>query len=98
VSTANALKALYPQPIGGKEIAVGNDFVLLADALVAIKAELKTCKGKEDELKNRILAMFGDAEVARMPDGRVATHKLQQRKGYTVEDTSFTVLRMPKPR
>ncbi len=59
------------------------------------KMETATKESRE-EVKRKILDSLGDAEGARLPDGRVLTYLKQQRKAYTVKATEFRKLSITK--
>lgn len=59
-----------------------------------LKAEAKDLKKKIDNVDSRLILELGDAEAGNLPDGRQVTYFEQPRKGYTVDDTSFRVLRV----
>lgn len=52
----------------------------------------KSCEAAQAKL----LLLLGDAEAATLPDGRRLEYLTQKRKGYTVMDSEFRVLRIKK--
>lgn len=96
-ATAAALKRIYPEAKAEKTVdlpAWANDdarrYPEILDAERALRAEKKA-------IRNRFLAAIGDAEYGRVPEsGRIWSAKTIQRRGYTVEPTSYRDLRPTK--
>lgn len=62
----------------------------------AAKAEKSLAEKRADAAQAALLLLLADAEGASLPDGRLLTHCEQFRRGYTVQDTSYRVLRIKK--
>lgn len=60
------------------------------------KAEKSAAEKRADAAQASLLLLLGDAEGAALPDGRLLTYCEQHRKGYTVQDASYRVLRIKK--
>ena len=50
------------------------------------------------EAENKLAAAFGSATFGILPDGQLLSYKTQDRAGFTVEPTSFRVLRKVNPK
>jgi putative phage-type endonuclease len=61
--------------------------------LIYVRERKKLIVAEEEALKAEITAKMGPHEVAYIGEGRVLTNKTQHRKGYTVEPSSFRVIR-----
>ena len=92
-SCRDVLKRLYPKEAPGKVIALGGDAVTWDRKRLDAKAQLEVAKAAEREADNWLIAALGDAEAAILPDGTRLTYKAQTRKSYTVNETTFRVLR-----
>ena len=58
---------------------------------------LKSSAEKSHEAAQaKLLLLLGDSEAANLPDGRRIEYMEQTRKGYTVQDSTFRVLRIKK--
>ena len=68
----------------------------LIGELKAAKEVLKHAKKDADKAQALLLAALDGAEEGYTPEGSRVTNFLQQRKGYTTEDTEFAVIRFPK--
>jgi predicted phage-related endonuclease len=87
---ADAIKALYPQAVPGREIDLRGDNRMrqLLDERERLKEEVRALEAIEAEIKAKI----GDAEIA-IINGWHLTYKSSNRKGYTVEPTTVRTLR-----
>jgi predicted phage-related endonuclease len=77
----------------GKEIELVDGLGYL-QALERAQANAKAADEQVDEAKRQILQALGDAEVAKLPDGRCFTNFLQQRAEFVSKPISFRVLRV----
>lgn len=88
------IKAMYPEDSGETIDLTGDNRM---PELLDLRERLSKQKnGAEKDLKAvtaEIAAKMGDATFAIVPGWKKITFKKQTRKGYTVEDTSFRVLR-----
>ncbi|MDH4172130.1 MAG: YqaJ viral recombinase family protein [Betaproteobacteria bacterium] len=62
------------------------------------KAERLRIATLEDGLKNHIVHLMGNTEIALLSDGRKWQRKLVARAGYTVDSTEYIETRLVKPR
>ena len=77
----------------GKQVAVPGDLIEQAKAARKAVAEAITAK---EQAEGKLLAALGDAEVGLGGEVGNCTYNEQHRKGYTVSDTSYRVLRFQK--
>jgi len=87
----NVLKKLRRDP--GRTVEIDQELV---ERWQEAKERAKEAQRQADELQAAVIAALGDAEAGELPDGRLVTYYEQFRKGYTVEDTTFRVLRVKK--
>lgn len=94
-TTAAALAAMFPEATPQKEIDFGqrNDFVEQWGALKQARLDKRAAEAKERAAANWVLSQVGDAELIKYAGKIVGTCKTQNRKGYTVEATSFRTIR-----
>ncbi len=62
----------------------------------AAKISASAADARVDKAQATVLSRLGDAEAARLPDGRLLTYMQQTRKGYTVPASTYRVLRVKK--
>jgi len=93
-ATKEALAALHPDD-DGSVIDLSGHAALFTDYDDA-KAKEKEGKDTAAGLKNKIAALFGDASMASLADGRAYTYKRQDKDSYTVKASSTRVLRRKK--
>lgn len=91
--TAAVLSRLHPDD-NGETIELPDDVDTLLNVLAEVKQSEKTVKKAKAELENRLRAALGDNTYGQLPSGRVVSWKTQDRKGFTVEPTSYRVLRV----
>lgn len=84
-------KRIRKQPNKTVSISAG-----LIAAYEETQAFVKEAKEKKERAQAAILAALDGAEEGIADNGRRVTNFTQKRKGYTVEDTEFAVLRFPK--
>lgn len=94
-TTGDAIAAMYPEAVPQKEIDFSqrNDFVEHWGNLKQARLEMKAAKAKEQAAANWVLSQVGDAELIRYAGKIVGTCKTVNRKGYTVEATSYRTLK-----
>jgi len=82
----------------GTEIDLSNDnhLPILIDERDRLKSEIKTSEDRCKEIETEFKAKLGTHATAILSDRRRVSWKTQHRKGYTVEPTSFRVLRFAK--
>lgn len=95
-SAKRALSALYPD---------GNGMVVLpasardaADELENLKAQRAQIGKQIDLIESTIKAAIGESETGFLTDGRSFSWKLQHRRAFTTEASSFRVLRLHQPK
>lgn len=91
-----ALAALYPT--GSGVVVMPRDAIDFADRLESLKADRKRLGDEIDMIENTVRASLGEAEVGALLDGRSFSWKLQNRKEFLVEASSFRVLRLHQPK
>lgn len=90
------LKRLKREPESMVELP--EDAIELVDCREASKQQEKAAKARIDEVTRELVAMLGDAEAGRLPDGRLVTYRQRTRREYTVKASTFPVLRITKPK
>lgn len=90
-----SVKALYNSE-SGETVMLSDEELSLVYGWEAAKHNArdasKTAKNIEAELRHKV----GNATFASLPDGRFLTLKTTERKGYTVQPTSYRTLRVTK--
>lgn len=94
-SSAEAIRRLFPED-NGEMIDLPTTFDELVAKLDRIKAREKKLEEMRGELENRLMLAMGEASYGLLTDGRCVSLKLQERRGYYVQPTSFRVLRFLK--
>lgn len=94
-ATTEALKLRYALPDPGKAVDLPEDILELVDQRKGLKAIEKQTKEDLALVENTIKGMLGDAEFGMVNGIEVVTWKLQTRKGYEVQPTSFRKLHVP---
>jgi putative phage-type endonuclease len=95
--TASAIKLRYPGEIEGKVVALPDDAAAWSDELERLAEERKTIEGREEELKNKLRAAIGDAEIGECPaGGPVWTFKKSAKAAHFVKESVSRVLRRKK--
>lgn len=93
------VRRLFPQDDGTEiDLSTDNAMPILLDEREVIKARLKADKDRCEAIETDIKGKLGTHTYGRLADGRLVSWKLQQRKAYTVSETSFRVLRVVKGR
>lgn len=94
-SSAEILKRLYPKETG-ESIALPGEANDKDQELLNVKAELKELEARKRGLENWFKEHIGDALFGICPDGTRYKWATTERKGYTVEPTSYRQLRRLK--
>jgi putative phage-type endonuclease len=79
-----------------KVVDLGDDLNVLLATRESLAAEAKAIKERQEECDKQLLLALGDAEVGMFADGTKVSYLEQHRKGYTVEPSSYRVLRIAK--
>lgn len=91
------LKSLFPQDNGLEiDLSQDNEMPALVDMLEANRKAKKLAEEDEKICKTAIAGKMGEAAIARIAGGRRISHKTTNRAGFTVEPTSFRVMRVMK--
>lgn len=90
--TEAALKEVLGR-MSGRTIELGADAVELDRQMVELDGQLERIESKRRELKNKLVAMIGDAAEAMLPGGVRYTYKEQNRKASVTKASSYRVLR-----
>lgn len=90
----DVVKRLRREP--NKVIEFDDTTTRLVAAWEAAKEMKRVSEKGVDDMQSQILLRLGDAEAARMSDGRMFTYMEQPRKGYTVADGTMRVARVRK--
>lgn len=91
------VKHLYPADDGTEiDLSTDNRALVAVDELTETQAALKRLNATETALKTELTGKMGDHTFARLADGRRLSWKQQQRKAYTVEASTYRVLRILK--
>jgi predicted phage-related endonuclease len=83
---------------GSGVVVLPHSAIDAADELETLKAKRKELDRSIDVIENTVRAALGDAETGAMTDGRSFSWKLQNRKSFVVEASSFRVLRLHQPK
>lgn len=94
-STSRAIAQLYPRG-NGEVVELDEQYCVWADKYLKANALLKRIEGVKEEAANNLKAAIGPNAAGLLPDGREITYYEQSRNGYTVQPSTFRVLRMPK--
>ena len=97
-SSKQALKWLYPDAAPGKFVNLDGSLIDLDRERCELKERIGEMTKRVEVIDQTIKSAIGDAEIGYLADGTVYTHKLQHRKGFTVEPSSFRVLRRSAPK
>lgn len=95
--TASLVRSLYGVSAG---VAVDLDHYTeaLADEWEQSKAEAREAEKRAKDLEARILFAMGPAEIAQLPGGAQLIRKEIARAGYTVQPTTYTTLKLRRPK
>jgi predicted phage-related endonuclease len=90
------IKSMFPRDNGETvDLSTDNRLPVLLEEFESLNAMGKHAADKLKAVKTEIAAKIGEASAARLPGWQI-TNKLQHRKGYTVQDTEFRVLRVKR--
>jgi len=93
---ADAIRALFPKDNGKSlDLSADNRLPMLLDDRERVKATLDGAKEQLEAIDAEIKHKLGDHAEAHLAGWKL-TNKLQKRKGYTVAETEFRVLRVTK--
>ena len=91
------IKQLYPNDDGTElDLTSDNRALVAVDELTETQAAIKRLEKNETALKTELTGKLGEHTFGRLADGRLLSWKLQNRKGFTVEPSSFRVFRVLK--
>lgn len=93
---AEAVRLLAPQHVEGKTIKLDAEALHIEDIITANDRLIKDLKVDADTARNRLKLLFGDAEIAILPDGSKWSYKRQVTKEHTVREFEKRVLRRLK--
>lgn len=88
------VEKLYPKQKEGKEIEATDTVQNWIKSRNELQKEIKEKTDNKKEIEDRIASFMGDAERVVHDDNVLATYKQQTRKGYTVSEKSYRVLRI----
>jgi putative phage-type endonuclease len=91
------VKRLYPTP-NGSTVDLSNDVLMLAREWDTAKVAAREATSRVKEIEAELRLRIGDAETGEMSDGSILVRKTINRKGYTVEPTSFDQIYWKKPK
>lgn len=91
-ATAQVLQRLHPDD-NGETIELTDELTAVVERLDAVKESIKAAEKEKIALQNQLIVALGDNTYGQLADGRAVSWKTQNRAGYTVEPTSFRVLR-----
>lgn len=95
-STADILAMI--EPITGESKELDADLTNIVEEYEQLGKVKKSVETERDGLKARLLHAMGTAEIGYLADGRHITRKVIERKGFTVEATSYVDLRIKSPK
>lgn len=78
----------------GKALTVDSGIATKVERLKELHAQQKELKEREDFIVDQLTVAFGEASVIKYDGIDLATYKPQKRRGYTVAETEFRVLRL----
>lgn len=90
--TSEAIRRLWAHA-DGETIPLDDEALSIVTQWDAAKVVRDSAEETKEEAENRLRARLGFASYGRLPDGSVLTLKETNRGGYTVQPTSFRVLR-----
>lgn len=97
-STNALFKKLYPGT-NGEVIQLPERFQELQAQRVELQTQMRADKKAVDAINNEVLDLMGNSAVGLLPDGTAFTRAERNRKGYTVEPTTYMQLsHTSKPR
>jgi predicted phage-related endonuclease len=91
------IKHLYPADDGTEiDLTTDNRALVAVDELTETQAALKRLNATETALKTELTGKLGEHTYGRLADGRRLSWKQQSRKAYSVEASTYRVLRVLK--
>jgi predicted phage-related endonuclease len=94
-SASKCIGKLYPKETGGT-VDLGEEMIEIIAGWEKFKAVISQAEKDKKDLENRIKMAIGDNSFARLPDGTRLSYLTTERSGFTVQPTSFRVLRKLK--
>lgn len=92
-SDGRLLERIYLNPTGAVlDMRQDNHLVELADEDHILKDQIKEGEARRKQIKAEFLHKIGTASAMQIADGRIITAKRIERKGYTVEPTSYVTV------
>lgn len=91
-ATAKIIAKLHPND-SGEEISLSDDAVHWWRRVERCRALSSAAEKLKGEAENKLKAALGDATFGLLPNGQLLSLKTQDRAGYTVQPTSYRVLR-----
>lgn len=91
-ATKKVIALLHPDD-SGEEIALPAEAVHWWKRVERCRALARAAERLKGEAENKLAAAFGSATFGILPSGELLSYKTQDRAGFTVEPTSFRVLR-----
>lgn len=79
-----------------KVVSLDDSALSIVAQLDEAKATKKQADSQVEYLQAQLLASLGDGELGQLPDGREVTYFAQTRKSYTVEESTYRVMRIRK--
>jgi len=96
-ATKKVIALLHPNDTGG-EVSLPEEAVHWWRRVERCRALARAAEKLKGEAENKLAMAFGDATFGLLPSGEVLSYKTQDRAGFTVEPTSFRVLRKVNPK
>jgi putative phage-type endonuclease len=78
----------------GKAVEVGADIAAQVAKLKELRAQQKALKEQDEFIVDQLAITFGEAAILKHGGADLATYKHQKRKGYTVAEAEYRVLRL----
>lgn len=91
-ATKKVIALLHPSD-NGQEIALPEEAVHWWRRVERCRALARAAEKLKGEAENKLAAAFGDCTFGLLPSGELLSYKTQDRAGFTVEPTSFRVMR-----
>lgn len=93
-AAAELIARMYPDR--GGMVALGEEAIRDVAIIGECKKQIDELEATRSKAKQRLTFAIGSASKGRLPDGRDVCYPTIQRKGYTVEASSYRQLRLPK--
>jgi len=91
----DSIRRLYPKE-SRETIVLGDEALEMADRMARLRKGASNLTEESKQVEARLRASLGSAVFGSLNDGTFLSLKTTHRKGYTVEPTSFRVLRRTK--